>query len=232
MIKNVVTVLQVQAQAKGLELKLFIDSPVPTMVQTDPTRLRQIATKLIGNTIKFTERGGVQVRLALLAENAAPLYSLQVVDAGVSIATNKLDGICEPFVQADTSITRHFGGTGLGLAISRRFARVLGGDIVAHSSPDSGTTFVVSFDPGPLDGVAMLSPAEALNSRDTDAAVVSTLAQTNPALHATITKFVDGLPVHFAQVQAAADLAAVAQFAHWLNGAAGTVGYSGFWQPA
>ena len=390
LIKDVVAVLQVQAQAKGLSLELLVDSRLPATVQTDPTRLRQIATNLIGNAIKFTERGGVQVRLALVTENAAPLYRLHVVDTGVGIAASKLEGIFEPFVQADTSITRQFGGTGLGLAISRRFARLLGGDIVAHSSAGTGTTFVVTFDPGPLPGVPLLSPAEALSTADAESAalgagwqfspttrvlivddgeenrelvrlvlenaglttvaaengveavrlataqpfdlllmdiqmpvmdgyeasrrlraagltvpivaltadamkgfeqkclaagcshyvtkpvdidallellggllagtrvattlptvsapatehaaapddvtpLVSTLAQANPALHVTITKFVEGLPARFALAQAAAaagDLAAVAQFAHWLKGAAGTVGYSGFWQPA
>ena len=388
LINDVVAVLKVQAQAKGLSLDLVIDSHLPATVATDPTRLRQIATNLIGNAIKFTVRGGVQVRLALATDAAAALYHLHVVDTGVGIAASKLASVFEPFVQADTTITRQFGGTGLGLAISRRFARLLGGDIVAHSTAGRGTTFIVTFDPGPLQGVPLLTPAEALNARDAEPAalgaswkfppttrvlivddgeenrelvrlvlenaglatvgaengleavklataqhfdavlmdiqmpvmdgyeasgrlraagltvpivaltadamkgfeqkclaagcshyltkpvdidallellgglldgirvatptqraavavgetapddatpIVSTLAQANPALHATIAKFVDGLPARFAQVQAAAvagDLAAVAQFAHWLKGAGGTVGYGAFWQPA
>jgi CheY-like chemotaxis protein len=92
---------------------------------------------------------------------AVPRYEIDVIDSGIGIAPDKLDGIFEAFVQADSSVTRRFGGTGLGLAISRRFARALGGDIVVTSEPGVGSTFAITIDAGPLAGVKMLEPAEA-----------------------------------------------------------------------
>jgi CheY-like chemotaxis protein/HPt (histidine-containing phosphotransfer) domain-containing protein len=83
-----------------------------------------------------------------------------VTDSGIGIPADTLEAIFDPFVQADNSVTRRFGGTGLGLAISRRFARLLGGDIVVESTRGSGSTFAVTIDPGPLDGIRLLEPHE------------------------------------------------------------------------
>jgi CheY-like chemotaxis protein len=103
------------------------------------------------------------VKVAARLEGSGPdsLFVIAVTDTGVGIRAEALDAIFEPFVQADSSVSRQFGGTGLGLDISRRFARLLGGDIAATSTLGSGSTFSVSIDPGPLEGVRLLSPAEA-----------------------------------------------------------------------
>ena len=87
--------------------------------------------------------------------------TIDVVDTGIGIPADRLEAVFEPFTQAESSTTRRFGGTGLGLTISRRFARGLGGDIVARSEIGKGSVFAVTLDPGPLDGVRMLSPEEA-----------------------------------------------------------------------
>jgi PAS domain S-box-containing protein len=159
-IREVVKVLGVRAREKGIGLEFSADGPVLAVIQSDPARLRQIVTNLVGNAIKFTERGKVRVVMRS-GGGAAPKYEIDVIDSGIGIPPDKVESIFEAFVQADASVTRKFGGTGLGLAISRRFARALGGDIVARSQPGVGSTFAVTLDAGPLGGVRMLQPAEA-----------------------------------------------------------------------
>jgi CheY-like chemotaxis protein len=127
--------------------------------------LRQIVTNLTGNAIKFTEKGTVRVVVSLKTDathSGRKVYAIDVIDSGIGIPNDKLESIFEAFVQADASVTRRFGGTGLGLSISRRFARALGGDIVASSTPGKGSTFAVTVECGPLEGVPMLQPAEVL----------------------------------------------------------------------
>jgi PAS domain S-box-containing protein len=165
-VREVVTVLTSVAQRKGIALEFQVRSPVPATIQSDPRRLRQIVTNLVGNAIKFTEKGGVRVALHLETGDAAPLLAIDVTDSGIGIPVDKLDSIFNPFVQADTSVTRRFGGTGLGLSISRRFARALGGNIAASSEPGKGSTFAVTIDCGSLAGVRMLQPAEVLAAQE------------------------------------------------------------------
>ncbi len=160
-IREVVKVLQARAREKGVALAFEAATPLPAKIQSDPGRLRQIVTNLVGNAIKFTERGGVRVVARVTGTRSAPQLAIDVIDTGIGIPADKLDKLFEPFVQADTSITRQFGGTGLGLVISRHFARALGGDIVVTSEAGKGSTFTVTIDTGPLAGVRMLDPAEA-----------------------------------------------------------------------
>ncbi len=159
LVREVMQVLNVKAEEKDIDLEMHVDGDIPATIESDPTRLRQIITNLVGNAIKFTERGGVRIRLAL----AEGMFCLRVVDTGVGMSPEQIENIFDPFVQADTSVTRRFGGTGLGLAISRRFARLLGGDIVALSQPGAGSEFVVTIESGSLDGVSMLTADEALH---------------------------------------------------------------------
>jgi len=161
LVQEVLRVLAVKAEEKGLALEFRAEGPLPATVRSDPTRLRQIVTNLVSNAVKFTERGGVEVVARLVPADGHSRLSIAVRDSGIGIPPESLESVFDPFVQADNSITRRFGGTGLGLAISRRFARLLGGDIVAQSAPGRGTTFTVTLDPGPLEGVEMLAPAEA-----------------------------------------------------------------------
>ena len=164
LIQEVVGVLRVKAEEKHVGLDFELEGPIPATISSDPTRLRQIVTNLVSNALKFTEEGGVRVVARIDSPGSDPRLAIDVIDTGVGVPTEKLESIFDPFVQADSSVTRRFGGTGLGLAISRRFARLLGGDIVARSEPGRGSTFHVTVDPGPLTGVAMLQPREALAS--------------------------------------------------------------------
>ena len=163
--REVVTVLSSVAQQKGITLDFEVASAIPESILTDPKRLRQIITNLAGNAIKFTERGSVRVVASLTDDRenkGQKLYNIDVIDSGIGIPADKVESVFEAFVQADTSITRKFGGTGLGLSISRRFAKALGGDIVARSTLGQGSTFAVTFACGPLTGVRLLQPADVL----------------------------------------------------------------------
>ena len=160
-IAEVVEILTVRAQEKGISLRFECATQVPEAVLTDPGRVRQIVTNLIGNAIKFTDKGGVRVVLALHSIGGRQMLAIDVVDSGIGIPANRLEAVFEPFTQAESSTTRRYGGTGLGLTISRQFARGLGGDIVARSEMGKGSVFAVTLDPGPLDGVRWLSPQEA-----------------------------------------------------------------------
>ena len=164
-LREVSQVLGIKAQEKGIRLTLEFAGPIPARVLSDPARLRQIVTNLVGNAIKFTPHGTVRVTPRLLTQNENTLLVIEVADSGIGIPADKLGSIFEPFTQAESSTTRRFGGTGLGLTISRQFARALGGDITVTSAPGSGSVFSVSIETGPLAGVPMLS-REAFDSQE------------------------------------------------------------------
>ena len=128
-IREVVKVFNARAREKGVTLAFEVPAPIPERIQSDPGRLRQIVTNLVGNALKFTERGGVRVVARMAGTRSAPQLAIDVVDTGVGIPEDKIGKLFQAFVQADTSVTRKFGGTGLGLVLSRNFARALGGDI-------------------------------------------------------------------------------------------------------
>ena len=158
--REVVRVLSVRAAEKGIALDLAFAGPLPERVVTDPSRLRQIITNLVGNALKFTERGGVTVTASVTGARGAQRLQIAVSDTGIGIPPEKVGSIFEAFSQADNSIARRFGGTGLGLTISRQLAGALGGDITVQSTPGKGSVFTVTIDPGPLDNVRMLQPSE------------------------------------------------------------------------
>jgi len=134
--------LGVMAGEKGLELLCDIQSDVPQMVVGDPTRLRQIIVNLIGNAIKFTERGEVvlQIEAKRKPDHLVSLH-FSVRDTGIGIAEDKLAHIFEAFAQADSSTSRKYGGTGLGLTISSRFVEMMGGKIWVERNLGHGSTF-------------------------------------------------------------------------------------------
>ncbi|MGB7302501.1 MAG: ATP-binding protein [Burkholderiaceae bacterium] len=138
---EVIEVLAVRAREKGISLRFEADSPVPETVSSDPARLRQILTNLIGNAIKFTESGEVVITERLDTESGSPILNLTICDTGIGIPAEKLPTIFEPFTQAESSTTRRYGGTGLGLTISRKFARAMGGDIIVSSEFGKGSQF-------------------------------------------------------------------------------------------
>ena len=148
LVADVVSITRVNALAKGLGLDYNWIGPVPKRVMTDPAKLRQLLINLIGNAIKFTERGGVHV-IVRLAVNQRSLQ-IQVIDSGIGIPADKQNTIFTPFSQADASMTRRFGGTGLGLSISRKIAEELGGSLTVESEPGAGSTFTATIPTGDI----------------------------------------------------------------------------------
>jgi signal transduction histidine kinase len=138
MLKDVTRLWDEQARAKGLAFNLHLDA-APHWIVSDAGRLRQIMFNLISNAIKFTERGGVSVRVVAEDER----LKMSVTDTGIGIPAAKLDDVFESFKQADSGTTRKFGGTGLGLTICRNLAQALGGDVRVESSEGHGSTFIV-----------------------------------------------------------------------------------------
>ena len=165
LIEELVAMFTVPAQNRGISLEFSTSGPVPETILTDPTRLRQIIANLVGNAIKFTESGGVKIVARLLPHAEKPQLAIDVIDTGIGISPEGLSKIFDPFVQADSAVTRRFGGTGLGLTISRRFAAALGGELTVASELGKGSTFTVTLDAGPLDGIRLLDAPPAERSR-------------------------------------------------------------------
>ncbi|MBV9491918.1 MAG: response regulator, partial [Verrucomicrobia bacterium] len=137
-----VHLLAERAQAKGLELATLIAPGTPTRLRGDPGRLRQILVNLVGNAIKFTERGEVVLRAALAEETQTQaLVRFEVRDTGIGIAPEAQAQLFLPFTQADGSTTRRYGGTGLGLAIVKQLVSMMQGQIGVQSEPGKGSTF-------------------------------------------------------------------------------------------
>jgi two-component system sensor histidine kinase/response regulator len=131
-----------RAHAKGVELACLIPEDVPTALRGDPVRIRQILMNLVGNAVKFTERGEVVMRIESQgeAEDSVALQ-IEVKDTGIGIAPEMQARVFSAFTQADGSTTRKYGGTGLGLSISKQLVELMGGDIGMHSQPKQGSTF-------------------------------------------------------------------------------------------
>jgi len=154
---EVVHVLKVKAREKGVELNIEVGTDLPAHIISDPSRLRQIVTNLIGNAIKFTEEGAVTVRLEHDANPEDPRMLIKVIDTGIGMSEKQLASIFEAFIQADASITRRFGGTGLGLSISRKLALAMHGDIIVTSVEGEGSTFMLTLPVGDIGDAPMLS---------------------------------------------------------------------------
>lgn len=143
LVRGTLNSLDSQARQKGLKLVYEPSEDVPAYLVGDPGRLRQVLVNLVGNAIKFSKEGAVTVRVARDRYLAGGQVGLrfEVQDQGIGIEPAKQRAIFDPFTQADTSITRHFGGTGLGLAICSKLVRAMGGDIGVQSTPGQGSTF-------------------------------------------------------------------------------------------
>ena len=134
--------LALRAHSKGLELAYQIGHDIPETLVGDPVRLRQILVNLVGNAIKFTERGEILVAISIMDQNKSGVQlRFAVTDTGIGIATEKQKLIFDAFTQADSSTTRRFGGTGLGLAISSRLVSLFGGELELQSEQGKGSTF-------------------------------------------------------------------------------------------
>jgi signal transduction histidine kinase len=147
-LEETVELLSATAHGKGLELVCVIPAGVAVRYRGDPWRLRQIVTNLVGNAIKFTEKGGVVVRLhepspGQPGQPAQPeVVRFEVRDTGIGIAADVVQRLFESFTQADGSMTRRYGGTGLGLAIVKQLCVLMGGDVTVESALGEGSTFL------------------------------------------------------------------------------------------
>ncbi|MEB6380228.1 two-component sensor histidine kinase BarA [Leclercia adecarboxylata] len=139
---EVVTLLAHSSHDKGLELTLNIKNDVPDNVIGDPLRLQQVITNLVGNAIKFTESGNIDVLVEKRAiSNTKVQIEVQIRDTGIGIPERDQSRLFQAFRQADASISRRHGGTGLGLVITQKLVNEMGGDISFHSQPNRGSTF-------------------------------------------------------------------------------------------
>jgi signal transduction histidine kinase/FixJ family two-component response regulator/HPt (histidine-containing phosphotransfer) domain-containing protein len=171
LIAGAVDTFRPQAAAKGLALDAVIGADSNDALVGDPTRVRQILFNLLSNALKFTKRGGVQVRAGTIPlGHGAVRVSIAVSDTGIGLTDEQCARLFRPFAQADSSTTRRFGGTGLGLSIVRRLAELMDGKVAIDSSPGGGSTFTVTLT---LKAAPADSPLAALLRPDAGAAKLS-----------------------------------------------------------
>lgn len=143
-VEQVETLMRARAEEKGLQLHIQFESKIPPALMSDPTRLRQIIFNLVGNAIKFTEKGEVRMLVRSSGGNI-PQLEIEIIDSGIGMSLEQQRLLFNPFTQADASMGRRFGGTGLGLTISRRLAQLMGGDVeIVESNLGVGTRFRLS----------------------------------------------------------------------------------------
>ncbi len=141
---SVVELLNPRAIGKGIELAWFVAPDLPVFLRGDPGRLRQVLLNLIGNAIKFTEKGGVWVEVTQETGQGKPRLRLAIADTGIGMSEGTQNALFQRFMQADTSTARKYGGTGLGLAICKQLTTLMGGEISVESVPGRGSVFRVS----------------------------------------------------------------------------------------
>lgn len=172
-IHDVVNVLRIRAQQNGTKLSWSARGSLPLNILGDPTRLRQVLMNLVGNAVKFTHQGEVEIicefidrmniaSIGTAGEAHQDQMRFTVRDTGIGISPEQIHRIFNPFEQADSSTTRKFGGTGLGLSISKRFIEAMGGTIHVESQLGQGSRFIVTIPTGNLTGIPLVTPAEAL----------------------------------------------------------------------
>jgi len=163
LIQELTEVFSFQIKDKKIRLLFSVVGNIPSQIQSDPVRLKQILINLIGNAIKFTWSGLVEVTLSLVhsPENLSQL-SFRVRDTGIGIEETQMKKLFEPFTQVDSSLTRKYGGTGLGLALSKNLASALGGTVrLLESHPGIGSTFEAVVNTGPIDPATLMTDLKA-----------------------------------------------------------------------
>jgi PAS domain S-box-containing protein len=136
-----VAILRAQIEGKGLAIRLDCDPDLPPQLEGDPTRIRQILTNLLSNALKFTEAGGITVRVGARPQADGVMLRFEVSDTGIGIPADRMHLLFRDFSQIDSSTTRRYGGTGLGLSICKRLAEAMGGAVGVTSSPGRGSSF-------------------------------------------------------------------------------------------
>ncbi len=146
LVQSTVDMVSAQVQRKGIALGVFIEPDVPEWVSGDAARIRQVMTNLLGNAVKFTEKGEISIKLKLLKrvendDGNQVIIMVDVTDSGIGISPEIRQRLFQPFSQGDISTSRKYGGTGLGLAISKRLIEMMGGTIDVESAPGRGSRF-------------------------------------------------------------------------------------------
>lgn len=158
LLEDINATLGLRASEKGIRFSISNRGAIPQKIASDPTRLKQILFNIIGNAIKFTERGAIDVTIGLCHED---LLEFLVRDTGLGMDPGQAERIFEPFIQSDSSTTRKYGGTGLGLALSRRLAKSLGGNVtLLESVPGRGSTFRITINPGAMEATHLIDRLE------------------------------------------------------------------------
>lgn len=173
LVGRAVELIRVKARDKGLEVECDIDPEIPRYLVGDPMRLRQILLNLLGNSLKFTETGGLTVTVTpeLVSPSIAALR-FAVSDTGIGIPEDKLEKVFQDFSQVDVSTTRKFGGTGLGLSISKKFVELMNGKIWVESSVGFGSTFFFTAEFGIAGGPIAQQAAAPVESRELPACTI------------------------------------------------------------
>ena len=144
-LSDVRSIIDIRARVKKLDFSIKIHYPIPAMVNTDPTRVRQILINLLGNSVKFTELGSIALSIRYVADgDSGPMLQFDVEDTGIGLSADQMKSLFQPFVQAEASTARNYGGTGLGLSIAKQLAEMLGGGIEVSSVEGKGSKFTVS----------------------------------------------------------------------------------------
>ena len=172
LVREVVDTMRVRAEGKGITLTWRVEGSVPGTFSSDPVRLKQILSNLVGNAVKFTEIGGVDVAVSYSESGGQLRFAVR--DTGIGIAPEAIDRLFRPFHQADTTTTRRFGGTGLGLSICRRLAEMLGGRVTVESAEGRGSVFTLEIDAQGVGGLSA-SPAPGASADGRGAAATPTL---------------------------------------------------------
>jgi signal transduction histidine kinase/ActR/RegA family two-component response regulator len=157
-VEQVASLMRPLAKDKGIDFAIFCETPIPRIIKSDPTRLRQILLNLVGNAIKFTKVGQVAIHLSFHSNQNR--MEFRVSDTGIGMTQEQLERVrkFDPFSQADNSMSRQFGGTGLGLRISDAFAKLLNGSITVDSEIGKGCSFTVCVDAGDVSQVETVVP--------------------------------------------------------------------------
>jgi PAS domain S-box-containing protein len=160
-VHDVVSLMRVRSDERSIDLSVEFTTEMPRCVPSDPVRIRQILINLVGNAIKFTDKGGVHVSVGFDIDRRQ--LSVAVRDTGVGMSDEQMSRLFGAFEQADTSTTRKFGGTGLGLRISQRLANMMGGEITVESKPGKGSVFKVVVATGPIRRDAVVRAEQAID---------------------------------------------------------------------
>ena len=158
---DVASLMRVRAVEHGLDFDVQFLTPIPAVIHTDPTRLRQVLLNLVGNAVKFTRNGRVCVILSHDKTTTPEQLRIEVVDTGIGMTVEQTAGLFQPFQQADVSMSRRFGGSGLGLSICKALAHALGGEISVRTAPGKGSTFTVVLALDDTSGIPLISKLEA-----------------------------------------------------------------------